>query len=437
MSVVVIGGGFSGAMTAAHLAAVGISTTLIEPGAIGRGLAYGTASPELLLNAPSAAMSALPEDPGHFVRWLAERGTTSSFAPRAMYGDYVAETATAIAKGLEIRRTRATSIERTQRGYAIACEDGRRTNCHAIVIALGNAPPRTPDAVEPTPHYVADPYAGLSCHVGRTDPIALLGTGLTAFDVIASLRSRGHRGSIIAVSRRGLVPRTFAPAGDPIEVPRELSRTPRLHSLTAWWRSRLVRGIDEATIVTALRPLLPLIWRRLPTRDREAFARHVRPRWEVIRHRAPPAVAAIVDESRRSGALEIAAGRMVATTVVGGRLRCTFLTPRRTMLTRDVCWLFNCTGPERDVSRQTSPLVGSLLASGMIEPDPLALGVHTELDGTLIGRDGPQVGAYAVGPWRVADLWESTAVPELRVQAADTAAAIARVSPRRATSRRA
>ena len=100
--VVVVGGGFCGVVTAVNLArltdaplAVSVLNTA-HP--LGRGVAYGTRRPEHLLNVVARNMSALADQPDHFVEWL---GTRSDFAgvpvaelreqfvPRRVYGDYL------------------------------------------------------------------------------------------------------------------------------------------------------------------------------------------------------------------------------------------------------------------------------------------------------------------------------------------------------------
>jgi uncharacterized NAD(P)/FAD-binding protein YdhS len=426
MTVAVIGGGFSGAMTAAHLTARGIDNVVLEPGALGRGIAYAETGSDLLLNVPAGNMSARPDDKQHFARWLAARGIDATFAPRALYGAYVNDAIVDVAgKPLSTIATRATSVTMTRTGFRVAGADGTQVSAQAIVLALGNAAPRTPDVIDPSPHWLADPYRAPS-QIDRDAPVALLGTGLTALDVIAGLRQRGHRGEILAVSRRGLVPRAFDASPQPaVEVPRVIVRSPRLAALLAWWKSRSLYGISDVAVIGALRPLLPTLWRRLPDVDRRRFVRHLRARWDVLRHRAPPAIASLVEQARATGSLTFSTGALVATARVGELLRCTFLTPKKTMLTRDVRYLVNCTGPERDVTRQRTPLVDSLLGSGLIERDSLGLGVCTDGMGRLIGRDGYVPRAYTVGPWRIAEQWESTAVPELREQAASTAGAIA------------
>ncbi|MBK6782303.1 MAG: FAD/NAD(P)-binding protein [Gemmatimonadetes bacterium] len=94
---VVVGAGASGALvTAQHvrqgkpgrLALIGVG-----PGA-GRGVAYDTPFRSNLLNVPAWNMSAFPDDPGHFQRWLAARtpgADQGTFAPRMVYGAYLEE----------------------------------------------------------------------------------------------------------------------------------------------------------------------------------------------------------------------------------------------------------------------------------------------------------------------------------------------------------
>ncbi len=467
--VVVIGGGFSGAMTAAHLAGRGVETTVIEPGPLGRGVAYAQTPYPLLLNVRASAMTALPDVPLHFEAWLerqaragghtpaamgaaalaatmpppaaapmspgaagdGRRAFANLFAPRALYGAYLEDTIAEVARGrLEVVTSRARDLVPMSRGFAVTCDDGRTLACDRVVLALGNAPARTPAAVRgEVPGYVAEPYAGLAA-IDDSDPVAILGAGLTALDVICGLRARGHRGRITCLSRRGLVPAAHgAPPRPGVTVPRSLIREPHLRTLLAWWRRAVSlasadRNDAEASVIAALRPVLPTIWRRLPIADRGRFLRHVRPRWDVLRHRAPPSVRAVLELGVAEGSIELVAGHLAAVHAGPAGLRCELATAGGTT-PRDVRWLINCTGPERDLRRSRSPLVHALLAHRMVAPDPFGLGVFTGAAGQLIGDAGLVRDAYVVGPWRMADLFEASAVPELRQHAAETAAAIA------------
>jgi len=84
--------------------------------------------------------------------------------------------------------------------------------------------------------------------------------------------------------------------------------------------------------------------------------------------------------------------------------------------------VINCTGPARDIRLSASKLMQSLLANGIGRPGPLALGLDVSDCGALIGEDGlVQDRLYAIGPLLKDHLWETTAVRELRTQAAELA----------------
>ena len=81
--------------------------------------------------------------------------------------------------------------------------------------------------------------------------------------------------------------------------------------------------------------------------------------------------------------------------------------------------MINCTGPAKDYARLNQPLIVSLRRSGWLVPDALRLGIETDIDGRLLAVDGnPTPGLFAIGPLRIPALWESIAIPEIRLQAA-------------------
>ena len=95
--ITIVGGGFCGALTAVNILRENpqgsIRIILIDRGnRPGRGLAYGTWDDNFLLNVPAGNMSALPDDPNHFVRFCqdVDRAFNSgTFASRRLYGDYL------------------------------------------------------------------------------------------------------------------------------------------------------------------------------------------------------------------------------------------------------------------------------------------------------------------------------------------------------------
>jgi uncharacterized NAD(P)/FAD-binding protein YdhS len=185
-------------------------------------------------------------------------------------------------------------------------------------------------------------------------------------------------------------------------------------------------GIDWRDVVASLRPRTVELWNSLDLAERARFLRHVRPFWETHRHRIPPDVAEEVHQLRDDGTLVIHRGRIVRSRDSDSGLIVT-VRPRDGAADREmsVGWAVNCTGPDSDVRRVDEPLWKRLLDRGVAQADELALGVVTTSSGALVGKDGRALkSVFLVGPLRRAQLWESTAVPELRVQTADVAKTI-------------
>ena len=76
--IAIIGAGFSGVMSAVQLLREAgdrpVQIYLVNRGGrMARGVAYGTRSPVHMLNVPAGRMSALPDEPEHFLRFAQSR----------------------------------------------------------------------------------------------------------------------------------------------------------------------------------------------------------------------------------------------------------------------------------------------------------------------------------------------------------------------------
>jgi len=415
-SVAIVGGGASATLLALHLARAGVGPIrLIERGPEpGRGIAYGTVQPEHLLNVPARRMSAFADDPEHFVRWFAARGGDSeAFAPRMMYGDYLAEL---LAGEARVEVVRGEAVDADDRGVTL--RDGR-IDADVVVLAPGNLAPATPiDISALGERWVGDPWAGdFISGLGEGDDVLLIGTGLTAVDVAVTLETRGFRGKILALSRRGLAPRAHG-LREPMVAPQEtlpshcvgLLRRVRRRSGEVGWRSA----------VHELRSVTQGIWKSAPDAERRRFLRHLRPWWDVHRHKIAPRIAETIGRMEAEGRLAFCAGRIVSADSDGNvRWRPRGLTETRSF---GAARVVNCTGPECDLARAGEPLLDSLLARGAIRADPLRIGMDVDCALRAIGADGrPSDRLYAIGPVTRSAFWESVAVPDIRVQAAQLA----------------
>ena len=243
----------------------------------------------------------------------------------------------------------------------------------------------------------------------------VLGSGLTMVDVALLLDAAGFAGRIVALSRRGLVPHAHAailPAPALIERP-----TPAPLALLRSLRARS-RGIGWRGAVDELRPFTQDIWRAMPLEERRRFLRHLRPWWDVHRHRIAPQVAARLDTMRRAKRLEIVAGRLLDAEGIATGARVRFQ-QRGTdaIASLDVARIVNGTGPQGDLTRTEEPVLRAMREGGMLRPDALRIGVDVDQESHAIAADGGSSDRLLVlGSMTRGAFWEIVAVLDIRRQ---------------------
>jgi uncharacterized NAD(P)/FAD-binding protein YdhS len=449
--VAIVGGGFSGAAVAFHLlreASAGIEIVLVEPAArIGLGLAYSTPSDSHRLNVPAGRLGL---DAGHesgFVDWLEQRGrpaAPSDFLPRRWLGDYVEsvlEGAVAQARARYRRvQSHVDAIDRDDSRFALRLSDGSALDADQVVLATGHLPTAPP----PVSGTVGWADAGMVADPWRRDALAdlppsrdvlLVGSGLTAIDVLSQLRDDGHRGRIHLLSRRGLLPQphrlneTRPPLG--ASGLAELGDEPTLRRIVRALRA----GIEAATavggdwrdVMAGLRPSTPRLWQGLAEPDRRRFLRHLRPFWDTHRHRLAPAIHSRLQSLLAQGHVGVHAARLLAIDRRDdGQLAVLWRARGDASASRwIVARVVNCTGPAADLARARGSLLARLRDDGLLSADALGQGLRVDAALRPVGANGQATdGLYYVGPMLKATRWEATAVPELRVHARDVARTI-------------
>jgi uncharacterized NAD(P)/FAD-binding protein YdhS len=132
-----------------------------------------------------------------------------------------------------------------------------------------------------------------------------------------------------------------------------------------------------------------------------------------------PEVAGAIARLRETGQLTVHAGRVVGYEDGPNAVRVSVRQRRGGSATLEVARVVNCTGPEADFRKKRHPLVVNLLERGLVRPDALGMGIEVSADGAVLDAQGtPSDRIFALGPVRKGGLWETTAVPELRGQAA-------------------
>ncbi|MBS1850644.1 MAG: FAD/NAD(P)-binding protein [Acidobacteria bacterium] len=435
--IVIVGGGFSGSTLAIQLlrGSPQWNVTVIDQGPVpGRGLAYSTPYDCHLLNVCATDMTALPDEPDHFFKWVKAHHDPAvqprTFLPRAVYGKYI---------GAQLERAReecagrlawlqdeAISLRREGEQWLVGRKQGSVVPADTVVLALGNFPPgnpRLPGLTEQSRRYIAQPWSkNALADLPARGSVLLIGSGLTGVDLAIALYTEKFQGTIHFLSRHGLMPQRheltdpwprFWDASSP--------RTARgmLRLVRSQVRTAAQQGINWRSVIDAMRPVIRQVWQSLPLEERKRALRHVRSYWEVHRHRVAPEIGDRLQAMVQSGMAQLHAGRITRYTETADFVEVSY-TARQSGAEHAlrVDRVINCTGPATDYRKINHPLLADLFAQGLICTDELALGLQVDFDGALLDRAGKPSGAlYAVGPARKGMLWESTAVPEIRVQA--------------------
>jgi len=479
-TIVIVGAGFSGTLVAAnllksqHWAATQI--TLIERTAkFARGKAYAQRGYPYLLNVPAGRMSANSNSPLDFLNFAQERipgATAEDFLPRELYGQYLEATLldaeVCAAPHVEFQRVTGdvcwighsdgTGLQ-DRAGFRVRLTDGRQIDADDLVLALGNpGPADLPGTANLGQHYTSDPWSGRSPTFTPGETVLLVGTGLTMADTaLAAAAATNDEVLVHAMSRHGLIPPSQTQFSQNT-CQADTTSMLRAASFSALTLLRSVRELAEETerrggdwreTITFIRNIAPQIWQRLPAREKRRLLRHIRPYWDIHRHRLPSQTLAKLNLLRRQQKLHVSAGRLLKFEIVNAfdagdkqgssaapgiahtdaaasatvalhaprtKVRVTWR-PRgsdapQTLLVDRV---INCTGPDYSIRRSRDPLIRSLMEQGLATPDALNLGLRTGAYGALINAQGSAAtDLFYIGPMLRADHWEATAAQELR-----------------------
>jgi len=389
------------------------------------GPAYRTDCPLHLLNTRAQAMSAFPAHPEHFILWAAAHGEPAApgyFARRSVYRAYLQGISDEVIASERVHylQDTAVALRPLHDGWTCELESGETLSAAFVVLAFGVGSPAALDAADAVAHhpgYIADIWASgdqeFPLGAGR---VGLIGSGLTAVDVLLAGEAQDLRPHFTLISRHGFLPQRHAAShGEPVAPP------PQVASVRA-----LVRSIREAaaavpdwrSVLDAMRPRLTEYWLALSEADQARFLRHLRPYWEVHRHRMPPQVGDAVDRLRSEGRLAIRPGQIAIIEAEGEQLRMRFKHGEDEVFDA----IINCTGlppaPAWD-----SPLLRQLIADGYAHYDSHRLGLQCDSEGRILGEhEGGRL--FALGFLRRGQLYESTAARELGIQAREIAATI-------------
>ncbi len=477
--IAIIGGGASGTLAAIHLLRAAtarqypLRIALIDRlGRHGLGEAYSTTSPAHFLNALTGRMSGVAGDPGHLQRWAGAAGLGSlEFLPRQAFGRYLQETlaeaqrAAAPLSRLSLITSEVLGIRPATGGHPmrVLLAHGATLEADLAILATGNLPPSPPVPFPDSPWCITNPWApGALDAVQDGRPVIILGTGLTMLDVATAVTG-DPRTTVRAVSRHGMLPQVHRGRGAPARL--HLAARPVGH-----WRPGPAAGTHLADPGGHGQPAQSLAGRgRCSTAAcAEPVAAAARPGQAAVRPaRGPllggaPAPDAARDRAadHRAALYRAAIGtarpdhrdhrgprrpgrparhRPAPAPACPPRARPAEPERLRIRVEQDSSvtdlgagWLINATGPDTDLTRTTDPLLRDLLGRGLARPDPLRLGLDASPDGAVLDAAGtPSTTLFTLGPPLRGVRYETTAIPEIRDQAAALAGLLTAAPPAR------
>lgn len=450
--VAILGGGVSGAGVAYHLACVtgfeAVDIVVIEPReALGHGLAYGTAEPAHRINVPASRMTLIGDDCGHFATWLSSSGlplspgtetaTGDLYPERSVFGAYMAaQLAPFVAAGrVSHLRSTAVAVEPRAWGSRVTLANGSVLEADLTVLAMTHplpAVPRPLAALGASRRLIADPYdPALVAGIGADERVLIVGSGLTAADVAATLDRRGHSGPIVAISRRGLRSRGHGdvPEKSHVDFGQEPARTALglLRRIRQAVRADARRGISWHRTLDRVREQGAEIWAALEQQERARLVRHLRVYWDVHRFRIAPQVAEVLARREAEGSLSFEAAHLVAAVEVSDGI---LVTRRRSGTTEHLTERFDrivvTTGPAHSDVLRRNPALDLLAAAGAIAPDPLGLGLHVADLCRAVDREGHVSDRLLVaGPLARGHVGELMGLPEVTRHAETVAKVLA------------
>ena len=436
---VIVGGGFTGAtvaVQAARRSPIAIDIVVVEPNAeLGRGLPYRGSDPDHRVNGPIATHSIDPLDTGHVQRWLdrthglhKDPGAQCSFGiflRRSDYGRYLHESVLEFSKenesGSTIRhhRDRVRQIKVETDHVVLELEEGNSLVADSVVLAFGNPAPRLPPmlvGLSEHPAVVHAPLVGHDLHplcqaLKPGSKVAVMGTSLTAADVISTLLRQTSGVAITAFSRRGLIPHRQRPPdanaqtnlpktwlvdringqvpgylnprdGSPWTV-RQICRSmrQRINELTSQglpWQ----QGFDEA------RDVVWQFWPLLSASEKQRFFRRLRVWYDVARFRLPPQTAESIDQAVTAGRLSFVAQALQGVEALGGqRLKLSFQRKGQ-QVEQEFDALINCTGFDLGGAVDPETLPGKLVQSGLLVRDESGIGFSVDETCRVINSNG-------------------------------------------------
>ena len=215
-------------------------------------------------------------------------------------------------------------------GFTLRLQDGGTLQADLVVLAVSHPPPSVPAALRGVQAagvpVIADPWRrGALDDIARDARVLVVGTGLTMADVISTLDRRGHRGQVMAMSRRGLLSRghvfgtvakrSWFETSPPLRTALGLCRAVR-----AQVQAAALAGQPWQAVFDDIRANARRVWGALDITERRRLLRHLRPYWDVHRFRVAPQAEQVIARLSAAGQFRSLAASLLGATWDGASI---------------------------------------------------------------------------------------------------------------------
>jgi uncharacterized NAD(P)/FAD-binding protein YdhS len=427
-AIAIIGFGFCGRLAFFHLAKNSPKKTKIiifeKDGPEALGPAFSGFSPHYILNVPAIKMSAFSDDKKNFCEFLKKNYAEiwqetgeGGFAPRQIYGQYLREItdkafAEADKNGIEVVFVKAEVSEiftQKDEQFLIKTKNNKRFEASQILLATSFKQSDLPynfDSKNVIRKLWDKNSQTFHSKKFYDKKICLIGSGLTAVDVITGLKKNNFRGKIFVISRHGNFPKKHFSESQ--KIPNFISAKDAKKGvlfLCLKIRNFLKENqqFDLRHVVDSIRSITVLLWQNFDEKNKKLFRRLI-PYWNIFRHRAPSTSIEMIEKMIAENQVEIRKKGMKKIAEKNGKI---LLQNGDEKIECD--YLLNCLGFEFRAKKY--PLLAQMIEANLLQPDFfLVKSNHAKihlLGGLNIGRD-----------------FECTAVPDLRASVEAVVASI-------------
>ena len=429
---VIIGDGFAAAVTAIHLLRKGVaadSLSIIGPGTLGKGNAYGCASPYFRLNVREDLPIVFSEDPLHFARWAEAniddseaRTSAGFFYRRADFGRYMHELIAAEVGFDKIQRiqSKVCALNQAHGLWKLDTADGDVIYAENAIIATGNSPPTWPCSTtgigeQASARMIENPWTGqYLSSVGAEDRVVLLGGGLTALDAIYALTAQGHRGPITVVGPRPIFPPAQAQWARQKQPnwPDKLSPAKLLRFMRQYLPPAPTTSAEWQSTWEELRPNLNTIWQQFTPHQRQIVFKRLGWVWSLYRFRASPQTIKAYEQLKANHQIQFAVGRAKQVECLESVITVQLNNGQRIEADR----IINCTGVGTDL------FLNTLIADAIAIPDPLGTAIAVDINLNVI-KPNLQTwnNLWMLGPATMGSLGDVVAASAISKQAEELA----------------